>query len=127
MSFTGKTILLLEDNALVSADLSMMIEDRNGTVIGPFRTCAEGLEALTTDMPDAALLDVELLDGASFHVAERMAADERPFIFYTAKGSEGYNVARSMGAPLLSKAHSSREAVDMLAMIVEHSSKKPSA
>ena len=72
MSLDGKTVLLLEDDPLLSADLALLLEDAGAEVIGPFRTFHEGLATVEAGLPHAALLDVELLDGKSFPVADRL-------------------------------------------------------
>ena len=114
MTLAGRAVLLLEDDPLLSADLAMLLEDFGATVVGPYRTLAEGLASVDGALPAAALLDVELLDGKSFAVADRLRAAGVPFLFYSAKGSSGYEAAKTGGAPILSKAHPSREAVDRL-------------
>ena len=118
MSLDGKTVLLLEDDPLLSADLALLLEDAGAEVIGPFRTFHEGLAAVEAGLPHAALLDVELLDGKSFPVADRLHDGGVPFLFYSAKGSSGYEAAKTGNAPILSKAHPSRLAVERLSDIL---------
>ena len=118
MTLAGQPVLLLEDDPLFSADLAMLLEDAGARVVGPYRTMAEGLASVDGTPPSAALLDVELLDGKSFAVADRLRAAGIPFLFYSAKGSSGYEAAKTGGSPIISKGHPSREAVDRLVQIV---------
>ena len=118
MSLSGRTVLVVEDNPILSADLTLLLEDAGARVIGPFRSVGEGLAQIAADLPDAALLDVELLDGKILPLAERLKACGVPYVFYSAKGSSGYEVARKTGAPLLSKSNPSQAAVDLLDEVV---------
>ena len=118
MSLSGRSVLVMEDNPVLAADLTLLLEDAGARVIGPFRYLDEGLAQITGGLPDAALLDVELLDGRVLPLAERLRDGGVPFVFYSAKGSSGYEVARQTGAPLLSKSNPSRAAIDLLQEVV---------
>ena len=114
MSLSGRSVLVMEDNPVLAADLVLLLEDAGARVIGPFRYLAEGLARLDAGLPDAALLDVELVDGKVLPLAERLRDGGVPFVFYSAKGSSGYEVAKTTGAPLLSKSNPSRAAIELL-------------
>ena len=117
MRFSGRTILVVEDDSVVSTDLCLLLEDEGATILGPCRSARKSLAVLARRMPDAAILDIELLDGDSFPVATRLGAAGVPFLFYSARDCAAFQTAKATTAPILSKVHSSRKAVDMLAEI----------
>ncbi|OKP71782.1 response regulator [Ensifer adhaerens] len=79
-----KTILLVEDEFLITIDLQMLLERRGWTVIGPAATVREALSLLDDSLPSVALLDVTLKDGLVTLVAEALRARNIPFIVASA-------------------------------------------
>ena len=68
-SIRGRTVLLLEDEALIAVALQADLEDAGYTVAGPFVTCASALEWLAGHRPNLAILDTVLKDGPCKEVA----------------------------------------------------------
>ena len=56
-------VLVAEDESFVAMDIAMALEDEGVDVVGPFATLADTLDAIERNPPDAAILDVNLLDG----------------------------------------------------------------
>ncbi len=79
----GRTILVAEDNALIALDLADALEDQGALVIGPATRVKDGLDLLNENAVDAALLDVDLLDGLVTPIAEALLAENIPVIFCT--------------------------------------------
>ena len=119
MPLSGRTVLVMEDNPVLAADLAGLIEDRGARVLGPFRRLSDGMVLLDQQMPDMAILDVELLDGMVLPLADRLTDKGIPFVFYSARYSDGHAAAQKTGAPLLSKSNHSTAAVEMLIEIAE--------
>lgn len=115
MRFSGRSILVVEDDPVVSTDLCLLLEDEGASILGPCRRTRESLAVLDRRMPDAAILDIDLLDEDSFPVATRLGAAGVPFLFYSAKDCPAFPTAKATAAPILSKAHTSRAALDLLA------------
>lgn len=90
-------ILVVEDDALIGMDLVMMLEDWGHVAQGPHGTADDALRAVEADLPDLALLDVNLGEaGTSVAVAEALHGRGIPFVFLT-----GYNRSRcAVSAPL---------------------------
>lgn len=84
----GKYILIVEDLWLLADEMCSAIESEGGSVLGPFPSCADALEALASApvAPDAATLNVQLIDGESYPVADRLKALGLPFLFASATG-----------------------------------------
>ena len=110
----AKTVLLMEDNPVLGLEVAFALEDEGAAVEGPVARLEAGLETLETVSPDAAVLDVELADGEVFPLAERLRERGVPFVFYTARGSEGHMKARAGDAPVISKSLGSATVIEAL-------------
>ncbi len=79
-----KTILLVEDEALIALDLKRTLERMGHEVIGPFSSSGDAVSAANRKIVDLALLDVNLGDGdTSVPVAQTLAERSVPFAFLT--------------------------------------------
>jgi DNA-binding NtrC family response regulator len=86
--FARPMVLLVEDDGAIAWDLEIIVREAGCDVLGPCATAAAALALLAVRRPDAALLDVGLLDGPALPVAEALAAAGVPFALVT-----GYVVA----------------------------------
>jgi DNA-binding response OmpR family regulator len=77
------TVLLLEDEALIAVALQADLEEAGYAVAGPFVTCANALEWLTSRRPDLAILDTVLKDGPCKEVALTLTRQGVPFLVYS--------------------------------------------
>ena len=114
MTLQTKTVLLMEDNPVLGLEGAFALEDEGATVKGPLARLEAGLELIDGERPDAAILDVELADGEVFPLAERLRERGVPFVFYTARGSEGHMRARAGDAPVVSKSYGSANVIEAL-------------
>jgi DNA-binding response OmpR family regulator len=82
VSFTGRLILIAEDEPLIALDMMQAFEDEGASVIRA-RTRNEAL--LGVEAPDlsAAILDHALSDGDSSKVCTRMKERNIPFVTYS--------------------------------------------
>lgn len=78
-----KTVLLVEDETFVAMDIQMTLEDEGWTVAGPFPSTAEALSYLEEHKPTCAILDVRLVDGDVFPVADKLRDTNIPFVFHS--------------------------------------------
>ncbi len=81
----GKRVLLVEDAALVSRDLSDYLESA-GILVQPAASVSEALRFVAVEPPDAAVLDVNLNGELVFPVAEALRERGVPFVFVTGYG-----------------------------------------
>lgn len=65
--------MLCEDEFIVAMDLKLQLEDVGFVVLGPFAKTSEGLAAIKDQVPDLAVLDVNLRDGQVFPVADALS------------------------------------------------------
>lgn len=79
----GKTVLLVEDEALIALQIQEAIEGLGGSVIGPLSTIESALDALEELRPDAAVLDGNVGGVRSAAVAEKLIGLSIPFAYCT--------------------------------------------
>lgn len=76
-----RRVLVIEDDALLAAELQDILEDAGYEVIGPAYAYATGLGLARTERPDAALIDIEIAGGRGDEIAEYLFLRGTPFIF----------------------------------------------
>ncbi|WIM09307.1 response regulator [Enhydrobacter sp.] len=101
-NLTGKQVLIVEDEFLVT----MLIEDALGglgcTVAGTAARFDEALEKARSLAFDVAILDVNLDGRRTFPIAELLAGHGRAFVFATGYGADRLPPALA-GTPILPK------------------------
>lgn len=79
----GLTVMIVEDSFYQAMDAKRTLAAAGATVMGPFSKSSAALAGLSERVPDCALLDVNLGQGASFEVARALQARTIPFLFFT--------------------------------------------
>ncbi|WP_326911537.1 HWE histidine kinase domain-containing protein [Bosea sp. (in: a-proteobacteria)] len=79
----GKSVLLLEDQFLIAMDVEEMLLSMGAASVTICAGVAEAMSLLERDLPDIAVLDVNLGAETSEEVARRLVAAKRPFVFAT--------------------------------------------
>jgi DNA-binding response OmpR family regulator len=80
----GRSVLVAEDEALISVLLSDDLSDEGYLVAGPFSRSADALGWLAANRPDLAILDYMLRDGPCTAVAAALRSAGVPFIVFSA-------------------------------------------
>ena len=80
---TSRSILVVEDEALIAMDLQALLEDAGYRVLGPANSSAAALALIDGDEPDVALLDVNLGRSDAFGVASVLTERKTQVIFLT--------------------------------------------
>ena len=102
-AFSGRRVLIVEDESLVAMLLETILEDMGCVPVGPAATVEEGLQMASEGDPvDAALLDVNVAGKQVFPIAEALKARGVPFVFSTGYG-EGGLPDQWRGQPTLQK------------------------
>lgn len=83
----GHRILIVEDNFVMALDLSLIVEDLGGAVVGPAGRLDEGMALAQSNELDGAILDVNLDGANTFFLADGLLAADVAVIFAT-----GYDV-----------------------------------
>ncbi len=76
-------VLLAEDQAIIALELADSLTTAGFDVAGPFASCAEAEDWLTTGTPDAAILDNLLKDGPCDAVASDLSRRGVPVIMFS--------------------------------------------
>jgi DNA-binding response OmpR family regulator len=79
-----RTVLIVEDEFLIALDLTLVLEKRGWSVLGPVASVEAALHLLDNATPAVALLDVNLTDGPVTLVAEALRARNVPFVMASA-------------------------------------------
>ncbi|GIT91095.1 hypothetical protein JANAI62_15500 [Jannaschia pagri] len=96
-------ILIVEDEALVAMDLSMIVEEMGAAVAGKCSTVEEAMTLIDKGI-DAAILDVELDDDLVFPVADRLIKAGTSVVFHTGRcGPETIKARYGDDIPVLVK------------------------
>ncbi len=86
----GKSVLVVEDNRMIAADLKLTLLDLGFEAVDLFADEASALRFLASNRVDLGVLDVQLAgDATSFNVARKMAGEGMPFVFASGYGGEG--------------------------------------
>lgn len=80
---SGAHVLVVEDDQLLASTLALVLEQAGATVAGPCASYRTAMASIVQRMPNMALLDVNILDGTSFELAEWLGQHHVPFAFIT--------------------------------------------
>jgi len=81
MGLAGRRVLIVEDEAMISALIEIIVGDAGCSIVGPVATGAQALEIIEREPLDAALLDVRVNDHDVYAVADALSTRGVPFIF----------------------------------------------
>jgi DNA-binding response OmpR family regulator len=96
--------LIAEDQAIISMMMEIDLEEAGYEIVGPFRSCAEGLEWLREATPDLALLDHKLSDGTCVELARELKRRQIPFAVVSGSVDERIRTQPAfVGVPWLAK------------------------
>jgi len=59
----GLKVLIVEDEPFIALDLAFGVEEAGGIPVGPASSIAQALKLIENELPDAAIVDVDLPDG----------------------------------------------------------------
>lgn len=90
----NRQILVVEDEVLIALDLAFAIEDAGCLVAGPAATAKDALRLIADTAVQGAILDINLVDGDSTLVIERLIELDKPFIIQTGLGLPAELAAR---------------------------------
>lgn len=88
MELRGRSILVVEDTALIADLVVDALQDAGCRVVGPAARLDQGLALARTDGLAGALLDVNLAGEHCFPIADVLAARGVPFVFLTGYGEQ---------------------------------------
>lgn len=80
---TGCCVLICEDEPMIGYDIAYSVQDAGGEAVGPFASVTDALRQLEERLPDAAILDVNLIDGDVTPVLQRLLEEGIPVVVNT--------------------------------------------
>lgn len=96
-------ILVAEDEFITAFDLCDTFEEAGYEVEGPHAGISSAMLACQKEKPDLAVLDIELADGLTYELAQKLLDDNVPVILHS-DGAEALEIAaRFPGATMLAK------------------------
>jgi len=98
----GRTVLLVEDEAMVALMMKELLVELGFAVIGPFANTEDAISALNTSSVDAAVLDINLNGKFVYPVTDVLNARCIPFVFVTGYAPETLD-RRFSEVPLIQK------------------------
>lgn len=81
-------ILVAEDEMIIAQDLCNTVSEAGYLIEGPHADLSSVMLAIQKQRPDAAILDIRLHDGDSVQLAEHLAQEDVPVIFYSGRYSQ---------------------------------------
>jgi CheY-like chemotaxis protein len=115
--FSGRRVLLVEDEMIVAWLLADMLDDLGCAIVGPATSVNQALAIIDAEAIDAAVLDVNLNGQMSYPVADVLVSRGVPFLFST-----GYDRNRLLDGyrifPVLQKPFHRSELGDTLAKLL---------
>jgi DNA-binding response OmpR family regulator len=96
-------ILVAEDEFIAAFDLCDTVEEAGYEVEGPYAGISSAMLACQKEKPDLAILDIELADGLSYELAQKLIDENVPVILQSEPGERDAVAARFPQAVALAK------------------------
>lgn len=113
-SAESRRILVVEDEALIAAQIEETLAGAGYTVLGPAARVAEAFDQLYVAAPDAALLDINLAGEASFPLAELLRSKRIPFAFCSGYGEPAILPESLKDTPFIAKPFETEELLRLM-------------
>jgi len=117
-SLKSRRVLVVEDEAVEALMLEELLIQAGCVVIGPAVTTESALSLIGREAIDCAVLDVKLVDGEAFPVADALAARGVPFLFATAYEADALGASYA-AVPRVEKVYDCADLLDALAGLLE--------
>jgi DNA-binding response OmpR family regulator len=101
-ALAGRRILVVEDQAILAAEVEMLLEQLGCEVVGPAATLSQALELARGEPLDGAILDINLHGEAVYPVADLLRSRQIPFLLATGYSAENLP-DRFVDCPILEK------------------------
>jgi DNA-binding NtrC family response regulator len=118
----GRSILVVEDDFIVSTELESLLRDAGADSVYLCRTVGEAAAALDCRKITVAVLDVRIGRDSIAPVARKLAQSDTPFLFYTGQVAGDRIIAEWPDRTILSKPASSQRIVDAVAGLLTQES-----
>jgi len=113
----GHRVLVVEDEYYIASDAARALQGAGAEVLGPCPSEDAARTELESQLPDAAILDINLGRGPSFKLAESLQARGIPFVFVTGYDQEVIP-EQFIGVQRLQKPVQRRQMIEAIARLV---------
>jgi CheY-like chemotaxis protein len=110
----GLRVFVMEDNALVAAEMADALIEKGAVVLGPFHSLASGGVAATEQVFDVALMDVDIHGATVWPVARIIRNRGIPAVFATGFSSSSMRPAEFQTSQTIAKPYQIDEVADVL-------------
>ena len=94
MAFTGRRVLVVEDEYLVSLATTDLLESVGCVILGPEARLAKAVRSAESEALDAAVLDIDVAGELVWPVADALLRRSVPFLFLSAYAHQDVVPAR---------------------------------
>ena len=119
------SVLLIENEPLISLDLCNTLVEAGYQVIGPANTVAGALFLLRQHKPDFAILDILLSDGPCTEVARQLQRLHILFLIYSGYGRHSVEIDGFSDVPWLAKPAQPSEIIGSIDAMLGHATEDP--
>ncbi|WP_325169465.1 HWE histidine kinase domain-containing protein [Azospirillum agricola] len=113
----GLRVLIVEDQLVIAVGLEQMLADARILSVVTAASVAEALLQINAQVPDVAILDVNLGSGTSIAVAEELRRQGIPFLFATGYGDSSHIPATFKSVPIVRKPYEAASIIESLRRI----------
>jgi CheY-like chemotaxis protein len=103
MAFTGRRVLVVEDEYLVSLATTDLLESVGCVILGPEARLAKAVRSAESEALDAAVLDIDVAGELVWPVADALLRRSVPFLFLSAYAHQDVVPARFAAVVRLDK------------------------
>jgi CheY-like chemotaxis protein len=114
----GRRVLLVEDELLTAMEMEHLLTELGCHVLGPVPSVKRALALLEGDLPDLAVLDIQLGGERATPIAVRLAAHGVPFLLVTGYGQLDLKEPVLRTVPRLSKPVDEKQVAKVLARLI---------
>jgi DNA-binding response OmpR family regulator len=111
-------ILVAEDEFVTAFDLCDTFEEAGYEVEGPHAGISSAMLACAREKPDLAILDIELADGLSYELVQKLIDDNVPVILHSEPAAAHEVAARFPSATTLAKPCPPAKLLDTVSRVI---------
>lgn len=111
-------ILVAEDEFVTAFDLCDTFEEAGYEVEGPHAGICSAMLACQKEKPDLAILDIELADGLTYDLAQKLIDENVPVILHSERAEAGELAARFPRAITVTKPCPPAELLNVVSRVI---------
>ena len=114
----GALVLIAEDQPIIALAIAFAVANAGGEVAGPVASVKNALELVSSKPIQAAILDVNLIDGEVTPLAEALRARKIPMVLQSGVELPPALAALACDFSLMMKPYEMTDLIDSLAMLI---------